>query len=405
MNELNDNVVSGEAVADPHTFFKRLREKSPIHWSERHHAWIVTRYSDVLTGMGHDKLSTANMKAQEERLSKEKRALFAPAAKLLEAWMIFRDPPEHTKLRSPVSSAFKARSVASLTGMLEERVDELLENMAGKGKCSLIRELAFPLPADAIAILLGVPSDRREDFRTWSRMIGGLVIGKLERDDVWDRALEAEKKFSDLFGSLISRYEQDPEENLISELIRVRNAGEHLDPDQMIGACTLLLFAGHETTANLIASGTLALLKNPAQLERLRADPTLIDSAVEEMLRYDGPSKVTVRRVRDSFLFEGMRFERGQPVFLSTAGANRDPEEFVDPDSFDIGREPNRHLGFGWGRHFCLGAQLARLETKIAITRLISRFPRLELAPQDLAWEPTVLGRALKGLEVLPGDS
>lgn len=400
---LNDNVVSAEAVADPHTFFRRLREESPIHWSKRHHAWIVTRYADVLAGLGHDKLSTANMKAQEQRLTPEKRALFAPAAKLLEAWMIFRDPPDHTKLRLPVASAFKARSVATLTTMLEDRVDELLGNMEVKERCSLIRELAFPLPADAIAILLGVPSDRREDFRTWSRMIGGLVIGKLEREDVWDRALEAEQKFTDLFGGLISRYEREPEENLISELIRVRDAGEHLDPGQMIGACTLLLFAGHETTANLISSGTLALLRNPGQMERLRAQPALIDSAVEEMLRYDGPSKVNVRRVRQTFSFQGASFEKGQPVFLATAGANRDPEEFVDPDVFDIGREPNRHVGFGWGRHFCLGAQLARLETKIAITKLVERFPKLELAPQELSWEPTVLGRALKRLEVLPG--
>ncbi len=402
MSSLPDNVVAPEAIADPHGFFRRLREHSPIHWSERHRAWIVTRYRDVMLGMGEDRLSTDNIGAQAQRLSPEDRARFAPAAKLLEGWMIFRDPPVHTKLRAPVRTAFKAKSVAALAGALETRVDELLEKMAAHRSCSLVREFAFPLPADAIAMLLGVPSDRRDDFRRWSRMLGGLVMGKLERSDVWERALNAERNFSQLFGDLIARYEREPEDNLISELIRARDAGEYLDPDQMVGACTLLLFGGHETTANLIASGTLALLQHPEQLELLRANPSLIESAVEEMLRYDGPSKINVRRVRESLDFEGTRFEKEQKVFLSSAAANRDPEEFPNPDSFNIRRSPNRHLGFGWGRHFCLGAQLARLETKIAIERLIARFPKLSLAPQELRWEPTVLGRSLKGLDVRP---
>lgn len=402
MSALPDNVVAPEAVADPHAFFRRLRESSPTHWSERHHAWILTRYEDVMAELGDDRLSTANMKAQEKRLSPEERARFAPAAKLLEAWMIFRDPPVHTQLRAPVRTAFKPKAVAALSVALEKRVDELLEEMASQTSCDLIRNLAFPLPADAIAMLLGVPSDRRDDFRRWSRMLGGLVMGKLSRSDVWDRALDAERNFSELFGDLIERYEREPEDNLISEMIRVRDAGEHLSPDQMIGACTLLLFGGHETTANLISSGTLALLRHPDQLERLREEPDLIESAVEEMLRFDGPSKINVRRVRETFQFRDQRFEEGQTIFLSTAAANRDPEEFPDPDRFDVSRTPNRHLGFGWGRHFCLGAQLARLETQIAITRLIRRFPDLSLAPQDLAWEPTVLGRALKRLEVMP---
>ena len=400
--QLADNVVAPEAVRDPHSFFRRLRDESPIHWASGHRAWIVTRYKDVMAGMGDDRLSTDNMKAQEKRLSAEDRARFAPAAKLLEGWMIFRDPPVHTKLRAPVRTAFKPRAVAALSAALEARVDELLDEMAETSPCSVIRKLAFPLPADAIAMLLGVPSDRRNDFRRWSRMLGGLVMGKTERTDLWERALGAERNFSALFGDLIEKYEKKPEGNLISELIRARDAGEYLDPDQMIGACTLILFAGHETTANLIGSGTLALLQNPGELERLRAEPELIESAVEEMLRYDGPSKISVRRVRESFDFEGHPFEEGQKVFLSTAAANHDPEEFPDPDRFDIGRSPNRHVGFGWGRHFCLGAQLARLETQIAIRKLIERFPELALAPQELAWEPIILGRSLKALEVLP---
>lgn len=402
ITSLPDDVVAPEAVADPHHFFRRLREVSPLFWSERHRAWIVTRYAEVMAGLADDRLSTDNMRAQAARLSSEDRERFAPAAKLLAGWMIFRDPPVHTQLRAPVRTAFKPKAVASLTGMLETRVDELLDQLAAKSSANLIRELAFPLPADAIAMLLGVPADRGDDFRRWSRMIGGLVMGKIGRPDVWERAIGAERNFSELFGDLIERYERHPEDNLISELIRARDAGEYLDPDQMIGACTLLLFAGHETTANLISSGALALLQHPDELARLRDAPELIDSAVEEILRYDGPSKINVRQVRQPFAWAGQSLLEGQKVFLATAAANRDPAEFSEPDRFDIARTPNRHLGFGWGRHFCLGAQLARLEARIALSRLIERFPKLALAPQELAWEPTVLGRSLKRLEVLP---
>lgn len=397
---LPDDILAPAVVADPHPFFRRLREHSPVHWSARHRAWILTRYKDVMAGFGDERLSTDNIRPLEAKLSTADRERFAPAAKLLSSWMIFTDPPVHTGLRAPVRTAFKPKAVEALRPALEARVDELLAGMGGQGRCDLVREFAFPLPADAIAMLLGVPAERRQDFKRWSGMLGALVTGKTGRPDVWERALQAERHFSELFSGLIERYEREPADNLITELIRARDAGEYLSADQMVGACALLLFAGHETTTNLIASGTLALLRHPGQRERLLAEPERIESAVEEMLRFDGPSKVLVRRVRHPFDCQGHRFEAGQRVFLAVAAANRDPDEFPAPDRFDIARAPNRHLSFGWGRHFCLGAQLARLEAQIAVRRLLERFPRLRLGDEALVWQPVILGRSLKRLPV-----
>ncbi len=397
---LPDDIVAAEAVRDPHGFFRRLREASPVHWSRRHRAWIVSPYEDVIAGFRDERLSTDNIRPLEERMSAADRERFEPAARLLRDWMIFNDPPEHTALRAPVRTAFKPKSVAALRPDLEARVDELLDEVATRGEFDLIPDFAFPFPADAIAMLLGVPVADRERFKSMSRRLGSLVTGKVGRGDAWERALGAEAEFRELFEGLIARYEVAPEDNLITELIRARDSGEFLSPHQMVGACTLLLFAGHETTLNLIASGSLALLQHPEARARLLEAPDCAESAVEEMLRYDGPSKVLVRRVREPFSWRGQELREGDPVFLAVAAANRDPAEFPDPDRFDIERDPNRHLGFGWGLHFCLGAQLARLEAQIAIPKLFRRFPALRLASDELSWQPVILGRSLVSLPV-----
>ncbi len=249
-------------------------------------------------------------------------------------------------------------------------------------------------------MLLGVPASERDRFKKMSRMLGALVTGKIGRGDAWERALAAEKEFHDLFAGLIERYEREPGDNLITELIRARDSGEYLNPDQMIGACALLLFAGHETTLNLIASGALVLLERPEARERFVDDPDCVAGAVEEMLRFEGPSKILVRRVREPFRWQERDLGVGDAVFLAVAAANRDPAEFPEPDEFRIDRSPNRHLGFGWGLHFCLGAQLARLEAQIALPRLLRRFPKLRRTGGEPRYQPIILGRSLVELPV-----
>lgn len=400
---MRDDVVAPRAVADPHRFFRELRESDPVHWSERHRAWILTRFSDVEEALSDERLSTDNITPLQKRMSAAEQARFEPAAKLLRSWMIFNDGEAHRRLREPVRAAFKPHSVEKLRGQIEDLVDDALDRLATLPSVDLIRDFAFPIPATVIALLLGVPENRQEEFKSWSKMLGALVIGKVERADVWNRALEATHEFTEFFSLLIEEYERKPGDNLISRLIAARDQGSTLRPDQVVGACTLLLFGGHETTTNLIASGTLALLQHGEAFERLRSDPDLIGPAVEEMVRFDGPSKIVVRRVKIPHTRHGARFETGQAVFLSTAAANRDPAVFTEPDRFDITRAPNRHLGFGWGRHFCLGAQLARLEAQVAIGRLVKHFPNLRLATSDLSWHPTILGRALRELPVVLG--
>jgi cytochrome P450 len=399
------DLVSPDAVRDPHSVFAALRTTGTVHWLERHKAWLLLDYDDVRIAIASDEFSTDTITPLRNRLSAEDRERFRPAAELLDSWMIFHDPPVHTALRGPVRDAFVPRAVAELRTQIEDHVDEILSHVGEGEQFDLIDAIAHPLPATVIAILMGVPVDRHEEFKQWSKQLGALVMGKVERRDAWDRALGATREFHEVFGALIEKYTAHPEDNLITRLIAATGEGGALSPHQIVGACSLLLFGGHETTTSLISSGTLALLERPDAVDRLIATDDVVESAVEEMLRFDGPSKIVVRRVRQDMDFHGHQFREGQPVYCALAAANRDPAQFERADEFVIDRWPNRHLGFGWGRHFCLGNQLARLETQIVVPRLFRTFPELRLAGTraDLQWQPTIVGRTLRRLPLLAG--
>jgi cytochrome P450 len=270
--------------------------------------------------------------------------------------------------------------------------------MASTGRAELIRDFAFPLPAIVIAELLGIPSEDRERFKRWSRQLSGLVFGAVERGARDAAAAASAAEFTRYFRALIRRRETDPGDDLVSALVAARDAGQELDDALLVGACTLLLFGGHETTTTLIAGGTALLLEHPGELERLRGDPSLIASAVEEVLRFRGPARTMIRYVAEPHERAGHAMQPGQRVYLAIAGANRDPAVFADPDRFDVGRTPNPHLGFGHGRHFCLGAHLARAEARIALGALVERFPRLRLAADRVAWASGPIGVGVASL-------
>lgn len=394
------DLVAPEAVRDPHATFAALRRDGDVHWLERHKAWLLLGYEDVREAIGADELSTDTITPLRERLGAEDRERFRPAAELLDSWMIFNDPPVHTALRGPVRAAFTPRAVALLREDIEAHVDRFVSTIGPGDEFDLIDAIAHPLPATVIALLMGVPAERHAEFKEWSKQLGALVMGKVERRDAWDRALAATREFHTVFGELIARYTADPVDNLITRLVQASGEDGRLSPDQIVGACSLLLFGGHETTTSLIASGTLALLDHPEARAAVVEDDGLVEPAVEEFLRYDGPSKIVVRRVRDDGEWRGIDLRRGQPVFCALAAANRDPEHFDAPDELRIDRDPNRHLGFGWGRHFCLGNQLARLEAQVVIPAILRALPGLELAvPRDeLRWHPTIVGRTLRAL-------
>jgi cytochrome P450 len=395
---IDDDVRSPAAMADPHGFFRRLRAHDPVHWSAASRAWLVTSHAEVTEGFKDARLSSDRLSPLEAKMAPAHRAAMAQTFELLRGWMVFRDPPVHERLRDPVRRAFTRRSTARLTTLVEKVVAELLDRLADAPRCELVADVAFPLPAIVIAELLGVPRADRERFKTWSRKLAGLVFGAVEHPDRDRAAGEAAGEFTDYFAALIRRYEAAPADNLISALIAARDEGSALDAAQMVGACTMLLFGGHETTTGLIANGMALLLAHPEQHARVRDDPALTPTAVEECLRFEGLAKVMVRHATESHARGGHTLAAGDRVYLSIAGANRDPAVFAAPDTFDVGRDPNPHLAFGHGLHFCLGASLARLEAAITFAALIRRFPRMQLAAEP-HWASTIIGR---GVTTLP---
>jgi cytochrome P450 len=394
-----DDVLAPAAVADPHTYFARLRAVDPVHYNERYRAWVLTRHRDVSAGFRGGNLSSSRIRPYVATLPAEERQAREPTFRVLLNWMVFQDPPDHTRLRRLVYRAFTAPALEGMAGRVDEIVQDLLDDLADRGDVDLIREFAYPLPAIVIAEMLGVPPEDRDLFKKWSDDITALVFGASGIEDRHERAQAGLIELWDYLSDLVVKYRAAPGENLISELIAVEEEGERLTSEELIATCALLLFGGHETTTNLIANGTLALLQHPDQAERLRREPELMPTAIEEMLRYDGPAKMSFRVAAVDHEVDGKRITAGERVFLVPAAANRDSAVFEDPDTLDVGRTPNRHVGFGFGPHYCLGASLARLEGRIAIAAILDRIEGLRLpADAQLEWQPTMLSRGLYAL-------
>ncbi len=395
---IEDDIRAPAALADPHAFFHRLRGHDPVHWSERSNAWIITGHAEVTEAFLDKRLSSDRLTPLQERITGPHRADMTETFHLLRGWMVFADAPNHDRLRDPLRAAFTPSVMKRLAPRVQTIVDELLDEMAAAGECELIESFAFPVPAIVIAELLGVPPEDREDFKRSSTKLSGLVFGAVEEPKRNASANEGAIEFIEYFTGLIRRYEAQPADNLISRLIAARDSGDALSAEQMVGACTLLLFGGHETTTGLIANTIACLFQHPEQLADLRRHPDLAASAVEECLRFEGPAKVMVRQVVEDLDWNGRQFRAGQRVYLSMAGASRDPAVFPEPDRFDIRRDPNPHLGFGHGIHYCLGAPLARLEGRIAIQSIIERFPDMRLTVDRLQWGSSILGRRVATL-------
>jgi len=394
----DDDFLSEQNLRDPHPLFLKMRKERPIHWSSRYRAWIVTRHSDVLRGLrdpgfSSDRIGSLLDSAPPESTSRK-------ALELLSDWMVFKDPPVHTRLRKLISKSFTSRAVSHIQGRIEEIVSELLDRCEERGRFDLVEDIAFPLPTMVIAELLGAPASDRARFRTWSDEISPIVFGSFDSAARRASAEGAILNFADYFSNLVSRYEAKPSDNLITALIDARDSRDALSHDEVIATCMLLLFAGHETTTNLIGNGAYHLLTHPDQLQRLRKDPSLAASAVEETLRFDGPSKIVVRLAAQRLEYGDAVFQPGQRVFLVQSSANRDEDVFLRPDEFDIRRSPNPHIGFGYGIHFCLGAPLARSEATAVYSHLFKRFPSLSLLEDDVPWEPVLLSRGVLSVPV-----
>jgi cytochrome P450 len=394
------DLASPQFKANPHPFYAHLREEAPV-WritlADKRTAWLVTRYEDVAGVLKDDRFAKDPRGAQDPEQRAE--GPWVPGfLKPLEQNMLDLDDPDHKRLRTLVSKAFTPRLIERLRGRVEAICQELLDAMEREGRAELVRDYALPLPATVIAELLGVPAGDHRRFHRWSNRIVSMSSG---RDLL--RALPAALAFVRYLRKMSERRRTSPEDDLISALVQAGEAGDKLSQDELLAMSFLLLVAGHETTVNLIASGTLALIEHPEQLEKLKADPRLIKPAVEELLRYTSPVEIaTERYARVDLEVSGTEVPRGKLVLAVLGSANRDERCFEDPDALDLARDPNKHLAFGRGGvHHCLGAPLARMEAQIAFTALLQRFPNMHLlvTPESLRWRR---GLFLRGLERLP---
>ncbi len=389
------NPMDPEFLADPYPTYHRLRDEDPVHHSPLDF-WVLTRYEDVAAVLRDPRF----IKEPLVSMVAARFGVTVPPGVGLS--MLDRDPPDHTRLRSLVSKAFTPRVVEGLRPRIQKIVDDLITRAEAVGRMDLIEEFAYPIPVNVICEMLGVPIEDHERFKGWSLDIArGL-------DSVWlppeseipKRSGAARHAIGDYMRGLIAERRASPRGDLLSALIAAEEAGDKLSEDELIATCILLLIAGHETTVNLIGNGTLALLRHPEELRRLRETPGLITSAVEELLRYDGPVQRTARITSTEVTIGGRTIGKGEMVMPFIGAADRDPSQFSDPDRLDLGRTDNRHIAFGWGIHFCLGAPLARIEGQIAIDTLVRRLPRLTLVDDEPEHRQSLTLRGLKALPV-----
>ena len=389
-------LLDPEVLADPYPLYHRLRTEDPVHWDPFLHAWVVTRYADVVTVL-HD--FSANRTPTPEQLTAMGLSALNPIAQVMVKQMLFLDAPAHTRIRSLASSAFSPGRVALLRSHIQEIVDSLLDAVQPIGRMDVIADLANPMPAIVTAEMLGVPAADHVQLKEWSADFAEVLGNFQHNPDRAPRMLRSLEQMTAYFHDTIRRQRHQPREGLINVLATAEVQGDRLTEEEVIANCIVTMVGGQETTTNLIGNGILSLLRHPGELDRLRRDPSLIPSAVEELLRYESPSQHTARIAPDDVMLGGKLIRKRQAVIAVMGAANRDPERFSDPDRLDIDRKDNRHVAFGWASHFCFGAPLARIEGQIAFETMLRRLPNLTLDPAPLIWRENL---GLRGLTALP---
>ncbi len=396
---MNPDITSASFKADPFPFYARLRRESPVHeivLPGRQPAWLVTRYDDVIALLKDERFvkSPANVRLSDKSY---REPWLPPMFRPLARNMLDLDPPDHTRLRGIVQKAFTPRVVEQLRARVETIAGDLLAAMRRRRRMDVIADFALPLPTIVIAEMLGVPSEQQHRFHRWSQAIVSANWSK------WSmlRALPNVMAFVRYIRRLIALKRLHPADDLVTALVSARESEDRLSDDELLAMIFLLLIAGHETTVNLIGNGTLALLQHPAEMQRLRDDSTILGPAIEELLRFGSPLETaTERYAREDLSFAGTTLPAGALVYAVLASANRDESVFTDADQLDLRRDPNRHLSFGLGIHYCLGAPLARMEGQIAFRALLRTFPGLRLTNEPLRWRRGLVLRGLKRLQV-----
>ena len=389
-----------QVLADPFPLYRRMQDEDPCHWSPRLKAWVLTRYADVRDVCLDKEMSSDRLRPYFATLPSEEARRIAEIMKYLSLWMVFRDPPEHTRLRRLTSKVFHVKSMHAMRPRIEALMHWLMQQIGEREAFDFIGDFAGPLPALVIMDMLGVPRGELGRVKRLSDDMALFIGSSRMAQEKYGIAEAATREMADLFRGMIASRRAQPQADLLSELVALEDGGDRLTEDELVASCILLLFAGHETTTNHLANGLLALLRFPSELAKLRADAALAPAAVEELLRYDGPTNAQVRIVQREHELHGKRLRAGERVFILLSAANRDPRAYVDPDRVDLARNGPPHLSFGFGPHICLGFPLARLEGQIALPAVLARWPRLELAGASLEWLNSMVFRGLKSLPV-----
>jgi cytochrome P450 len=404
----DQDLLSPELTEDPFAYYAELRASDPVHWAPGSKAWLLTRYDDVVAAFGDPRLSSDRVRPLLDVLPAQRRAEYGPMLEIISRWMVVTDPPAHTRLNRLASRAFRQQRVSAMSGWIGELVDELLDDFVASGGDDFLAGLAYPLPAAVIARMMGVPQQDRGMFQHWSDELALVAFGAGGQDRAgrYARALAGVRELQEYLAGLIERRRREPGEDMISVLLGgaagegADEDGDHLDDAELMALCSLILFAGHETTTNLLCNAIVALDRHPAELARLRADPSLANRAIEEVLRFEGPIKILIRWVVQDHERDGRQVRAGDRVFLVLQSANRDKGTFADPDHFDIGRPAKPlHVGFGRGLHACLGAQLARIEGRAALPKILGRLGDIHVSG-EVTWRPNIASRAVTGLRI-----
>jgi hypothetical protein len=390
------HLLDPEVLANPYPLYEQLRTEDPVHWDHYLHAWVVTRYTDVLTVLHH---FSAKRTPTPEQLQAMGLAALSPIAAVMVKQMLFMDAPSHTRLRALASYAFIPDRVAVLKSHIQEICNELIDAALPGGQMDVIADIAAPLPAIVTAEMLGVPVSDHEQLKNWSAIFAEMLGNFQHNPDRVPVVLRAVEDMTAYFRSAIREQRVRPRQGLVHSLMTAEIDGDRLTEEEIVANCIVTMVGGQETTTNLIGNGILSLLRAPSELKRLRENPSHIPTAVEELLRYESPSQHTARLAPDDVQLGGKLIRKRQAVIAVMGAANRDPERFPDPDRLDITRQDNRHLAFGWAAHFCFGAALARIEGQVVFETMLRRLPHLQLVPGSQTWR-TNLG--LRGLVALP---
>ncbi len=396
-----DSALTSEAFnQNPYPLYHELRQQAPVYWSEAWGCWLLTRYDDItwtlqdyktFTSLGR---LTATMELPEPLWER-----VAPLVRHYSQGLINVDPPDHTRMRQLVHMAFTPRAIRKMRAYIEDIVERLIDEQIERGFMDVIWDFSYPLPVTVIAEMMGIPVDDHAKFKRWSREIVGFMATPKPRPEVLLKSQDALQAMQQYFRDIYAKRRLAPEDDLITALVRAELEGDKLSEEEMVSSCVTILIGGHETTTYLIANGVYALLQHPDQLRRLRDNPALDASATEEFLRYEGPFQRNRRIATRDVVIGDMTIKKDQLILQFLGAANRDPSRFDQPDALDLARSPNKHLAFGYGPHFCLGAPLARLEAPVAIRALLQKLPKIRLAHEDLEWN-SALFRGLKSLPI-----